>query len=130
MKKKNLIIIGTLFILGIIIGFCGGYMYSQGNTINNTTNNTTTLNTTDTNNTTNISSEVVTGSNKKQEITQATQSKKSNKKKYEYGEILNSYTDSRGHRIVTRYGTGDDTPGSYTIYEDTGEFINEEIWGY
>ena len=44
----NLIIIGTLFILGIIIGFCGGYMYSQGNTINNTTNNTTILNTTDT----------------------------------------------------------------------------------
>ena len=111
MKKKNLIIIGTLFILGIIIGFCGGYMYSQGNTINN-------------------SSEVVTGSNKKQETTQATQSKKSIKKKYEYGEILNSYTDSRGHRIVTRYGTGDDTPGSYTIDEDTGEFINEEIWGY
>lgn len=126
MKKKNLIIIGTLFILGIIIGFCGGYMYSQGNTINNTTNNTTILNTTDTNN----NSEVATGSNKKQETTQATQSKKSNKKKYEYGEILNSYTDSRGHRIVTRYGTGDDTPGSYTIDEDTGEFINEEIWGY
>ena len=73
---------------------------------------------------------MVTGSNKKQETTQATQSKKSNKKKYEYGEILNSYTDSRGHRIVTRYGTGDDTPGSYTIDEDTGEFINEEIWGY
>lgn len=130
MKKKNLIIIGTLFILGIIIGFCGGYMYSQGNTINNTTNNTTILNTTDTNNTINNSSEVVTGSNKKQETTQATQSKKSIKKKYEYGEILNSYTDSRGHRIVIRYGTGDDTPGSYTIDEDTGEFINEEIWGY
>lgn len=105
-------------------------MYSQGNTINNTTNNTTILNTTYTNNTTNNNSEVVTGSNKKQETTQATQSKKSNKKKYEYGEILNSYTDSRGHRIVTRYGTGDDTPGSYTIDEDTGEFINEEIWGY
>ena len=112
MRTKNIIIITiTIIICILIITTALIYIENNKNTQeNNTTNsNNTTLNNSNTTQNNNV-----------------TYDKKS--KHYEYGEVINSYKDSNGHLIVERYGTGDDTPGSYTIDETTGEFIDEEIW--